>query len=162
MSCYEEVLNTYLETFSLLYVQIGKIELTLRSVIPKALRNKPGEKRTLWFSPLSFNKENRLKIERAINYAQHDFDSIPKHLPLSFWTKLFNANNYESLWLPYLHRCFPNLKNAKSKRSSKEIHLLMKELVRIRNFVAHYNFSTFEDFARDREHLQRLHFLLGL
>lgn len=162
MSFYEEVFNTYLESFSLLYVQIGKIELTLRSVIPKALKNNPGKKKTWWFSRLEFNAENRLKIERAIHYAQNDFDSIPKHLPLSFWTKLFTANHYESLWLPYLYRCFPKLGNARSKRSSKEVYWLMQELVRIRNFVAHYNFSTFEDLARDHEKLKRLHFLLGL
>ena len=163
MSFYQEVFNNYLDAFSLLYVQVGRLELTLRSVIPKTIRryagNSGGEP---WFTQLIFDLETSSKIRRALASDKNRDVGIENLLPLSFWNRLFLSKNYEKLWIPYLQYCFPNLKNRNSKRKYREVQYLFIELNRIRNQVAHYNFSNFGNLSRDIENLKRLQLLLGL
>jgi hypothetical protein len=163
MSCYQESIENHLETYSILYVLIGRIEATLRNQIPRALGRRARSLGSVrWYAVLEFDLKSRLILERTLRFRTGREDGFEKYLPLAFWINLFSLKNYESLWVPNLHSCFPNLKNAKSKAGLKEISYLMKELRRIRNYVAHYNFDEHETLATDRENLARIQSLLGL
>ena len=163
MSLYQESFFLRLDGFAILYVQVGQIELTLRSRIPVTLSSSSkGEVVERWYTLLKFDFESRKSIQRALKFLDRRGESIEQFLPLSFWTRLFSLHNYEKLWIPHLHRNFPNLKNPKSKRSSREIYFLMNELRRIRNHIAHYNFAIYENISRDRRNLAHLQFLLEL
>jgi hypothetical protein len=163
MSCYQESFENHLDVYSILYALIGRIELTLRNRIPLTLGVRAGSLVSVrWYAVLEFDLKSRLILERTLRFRTGRDDGFEKYLPLTFWINLFSLKNYESLWIPNLHSCFPNLKNAKSKRGLKEINYLMKELRRIRNYVAHYNFDEQDTLAKDRENLARIQSLLGL
>ena len=163
MSLYGEIISLRLDGFSILYVQVGQIELALRRLVPLTLSSFTcSSEAGRWFSILEFDIESRKSLEKARRFSTLGDGNLEDYLPLSFWTRLFALHNHEKLWIPYVHRCFPNLKNPKSLRSSREIYFLMNELRRVRNHVAHYNFAIYGNLVRDRKNLARLQFLLGL
>lgn len=163
MSVYQEIIFLRLDGFAILYVQVGQIELALRSRIPATLSSSCiGEERKHWYSVLEFDVECRKSIHKALKLLDARHGDVEQLLPLSFWTRLFSLHNYEKLWVPHLHQSFPSLKNPKSRHSSKEIYFLMNELRRVRNHVAHYNFAIYDNLSRDRRNLERLQSLLEL
>jgi len=54
-------------------------------------------------------------------------------LPFGFWTDLTARRNHWSLWVPYLHKAFPN---AKVPRPA--IHRRLEDIRRLRNRIAHH------------------------
>jgi hypothetical protein len=161
MNFYEESVHEVIRSYSLLYVYIGEIELTLRKRIPE-LFSVAGTENNMkdWIDFLDFDLISRNALTKAKKFSSNQ--EVTTLLPLSFWTRLFSRANYEKFWLHHLFKLFPNLRNAKSRKSFHEINNLIFSLRIIRNHVAHYNFSNFERLSADRKNLRRLMFLLGL
>lgn len=161
MNFYEESVHELIKNYSLLYVYIGEIELTLRKRIPELFSVAATEKNKAdWIDFLDFDQLSRTALMKARKVSSNQ--EIATLLPLSFWTRLFSRENYEKFWVHYLFMLFPNLRNARSRNSFHEINNLIFHLRIIRNHVAHYNFSNFERLSMDRKNLVRLQFLLGL
>lgn len=130
-----------LEVYSKLYILIGEVELILRERIPTTLSSNLRSKvHANWTSPLLFNLKCREAITVAMKRNQNRFLGLEDALPLSFWVALFSKQNFDNLWIPYLSTSFPKLKNPHSRKSYNQIVVLMRELLKIRNQVAHFNY----------------------
>lgn len=157
MSFYQQFILIRLTQYSLLYVQVGKIELTLREVIPTTFRSFTNNREKQWLDFLTFDPlyRNSLKAFRESKKVRDDYP------PLSFWTSLFSLKNYQALWVPHLSTAFPNLANPHSRKSFLLVNRLMFELRRVRNRIAHFDFPEDLDVERDGEQLRELLRLLG-
>ncbi len=117
------------------YFQIGILELRLRSRVPDALFQADMPEAP-WFEKLNLNKKGLDDLERA---RASKPDSPEDLLSLSFWRYLLSNRHYGELWLPHLHKAFPNLDSPKEFRTFKSIDQAMDSSLRLRNKIAHYN-----------------------
>ena len=117
------------------YFRIGILELRLRSRVPAALHHGdlPEE---LWFEKLKLSGKGLEDLERA---RASKPDSPEDLLSLSFWRYLLSNRHYGELWLPHLHKAFPNVDSPKKFRTFKSVDHAMDSSLRLRNKIAHYN-----------------------
>ena len=117
------------------YFQIGILELRLRSRVPDALLQ--GDMPEVpWFEKLNLNGKGLEDLERARASKPNSPEDL---LSLSFWRYLLSNRHYGELWLPHLHKAFPNLDFPKEFRTFKSIDQAMDTSLRLRNKIAHYN-----------------------
>jgi hypothetical protein len=117
------------------YIQIGILELKLRSKIPAVLIT--SEHPTVaWFEKLSLNGKGVEDLERARATKPSSPEDL---LSLSFWRYLLSNRHYGELWLPHLHKAFPNVDSPKDFITFKSIDQAMDSSLRLRNKIAHYN-----------------------
>jgi hypothetical protein len=134
-----EELHRLSPQISFAYKQIGKLELSLRNIIPITLSNlKSCQKNQEWPKTILLDLRSSDVLARAVEKNSINPEDF---LPFSFWRFLFSKKNYGSLWVPKLHRCFPNLENATSFTSFKEIDHAMDSTLRLRNNIAHYQIN---------------------
>lgn len=120
------------------YVQIGILELRLRSCLPQTLVH-PENLDEKWFSGVKLNEKGFTSLRRSIQLNPNSPEDV---LPLSFWRYLLSNKNYGALWLPHLHKAFRKLDAPKSRSTFKEIDKAMDTALRFRNNVAHYNLDS--------------------
>lgn len=161
MNFYQDSIQELIDCYSLLYVYIGEIELTLRKRIPELL-NEAAHKVAMedWIDFLAFDLMSRKALSKVKRISSKE--NAADLLPLSFWTRLFSRENYEKVWFHNLSSLFPNLRNPHSKDSYRQINNLVFELRIIRNHVAHYNYPNFSNYNRYKEILLTIKELLGL
>jgi len=76
---------------------------------------------------------------RTLNNAIHDAGpgaqpgKVIAELSFGFWTNLIATRFQQSLWIPCLHRAFPNCRLA-----SSAVHRRLETIQRLRNRVAHH------------------------
>ena len=117
------------------YTQIGILELRLRSKVPEVLSNRENTHGS-WFENLNLNEIGAEDLRRARQLKPASPEDM---LSLSFWRYLLSNKHYGELWLPHLHKAFPNTKSPKSHQTFKNIDLAMNSSLRLRNKIAHYN-----------------------
>lgn len=156
MSKHHEENQGKLAQYAILYVKVGRIELALRELIPATLRHANSNQILAWKNFLTFNIDYKNTLR-----ANSEGIKLRTNLPFSFWTSLFSYKNFQNLWVPYLSSAFPNLKNPHSKRSFQSVNKLLFESRKIRNRVAHFDFSEGVDVEADARNLDELLRLLG-
>lgn len=161
MNFYQDSVQEIINRYSLLYVYIGEIELTLRRKIPEILNQAAHEKSMEdWTDLLTFDLVSRNALSNA--GKPRSGQNVADLLPLSFWTNLFSRGNFQRLWVHNLSGLFPNLRNPQSKDSYRRINNLIFDLRIIRNQVAHYNYQNFANYTQQKERLLTIRVLLGI
>jgi len=118
------------------YALVGELEMTLRERVPLTLSKHFGVDRHNWYSELKLDEKSRLRLDRALQINRKNPESA---LTFSFWRYLFISSNYGNLWLPVLHKVFPELDYPKNLASFKLIERNLHSTLKLRNDVAHYN-----------------------
>ena len=124
------------QQFEFSYFLLGLLEISLRNKIPITLSEKCGSSQPYWYSQLPLNERGQISLMRAL---QINRKCPENYLPLSFWRFLLSNKNYGSLWLPSLHRIFPEIPSPKRMNIFKTIDKNMDTALRLRNSVAHFN-----------------------
>lgn len=117
------------------YIQIGILELILRSRVPAVLID-PDQPTIGWFEKLNLNEKGIEDLNRARELKPTSPEDL---LSLSFWRYLLSNRHYGELWLPHLHKAFPKIDSPKAFKTFKLIDQAMDSSLRLRNKIAHYN-----------------------
>ena len=129
-----------------LYGIIQAFEIALRNAIHRGLSPSLG---AMWFDCIPGIEEPQ---ERQILEAKADLEknqrvltpgAIIAELNLGFWTSLISARYEKTLWVPYLHKSFPNaIKQMPGKSpaplSRSEIFDQLERIRNLRNRIAHH------------------------
>ena len=99
---------------------------------------------------------------KALKKNRNQLSGLEDHLAFSFWRHLFDGANYTVLWIPSLHKVFPNLENPLTFESYAQIGNYLARANRIRNRVAHFNFREAGEHEREKEVLYWLITRLGM
>jgi hypothetical protein len=118
------------------YLQIGRLELKLRKVIPFTLNNsKFSQPHQLWHQKIHLTPRSLEVLNRAVSKDSR----YPEHfLPFSFWRYLLSGRNYAGLWVPNLYQCFPELSSPQTHKTFQTVDIAMNSALRLRNNLAHY------------------------
>lgn len=122
-----------------MYGPLQALEITLRNSINTKLSNTYGNN---WFnnSSIGFGPDALKKIretknrvsQRKSNYSPSD---IVADLSMGFWVSLISGkhNYHNTLWIPLLHKAFPNANTTR-----RPIHFKINQLLLLRNRIAHH------------------------
>ena len=154
---FEKTLHRYAHIYKL----IGVIELTLRERIPVTLSSNR-ETKAPWFQEFLFDLPRKRIIEIAISRNGGMVKGVENYIPLSFWARMYFAHGYKQLWKKKLHKTMPNFLQTSSLTQPAHIARLMRELVVIRNRVAHYEPSSANRYKKDKEVLRTIMSALGV
>ena len=151
-----------LRMYANLYFMIGVLETRLRKRILITLSDFSRSKNyDEWIDLVPTTFGNIRSIKKALKKNRNQLVGIEEHLSFSFWRQLFDGRNYTVLWIPCLHKVFPNLVNPLTLRSYAQIGNNLAKANRIRNRVAHFNFRQAGDYEREKEVLIWLIVRLG-
>lgn len=150
----EDRLSTYLnvqngDIKSALELYLKNIEYSASLFVPLqglevALRNSLNDvicvhyDKADWFDDIPLNDGAKKIIKRARKTAQKNRENarishVVAELPLGFWLSMLNKSYHQSLWIPFLHKAFPEAKKARS-----EIHERLDHIRTLRNRIAHH------------------------
>ncbi|MCX6439964.1 MAG: hypothetical protein NTZ91_01460 [Actinobacteria bacterium] len=155
-------INEYLELhtqFAFSYLLIGLLEVTLRREIPVTLSKDNQGEDVHWYSHLPLNERGQNSLNIALQISRK---SPENYLPLSFWRFLLSNKNYGSLWLPSLHRVFPEISSPKRINIFRTIDKNMDTALRLRNNVAHFNLDALKNMHYSQERVKWLLINLGV
>jgi len=93
-----------------------------------------------WFDAAPLDDRGRHDVDRARHRARHE---PPRHgkviaeLSFGFWRYLVAQRYHTSLWVPALHRAFPN-GHHDIRRRRDQVEQCLKQLLFVRNRAAHH------------------------
>lgn len=119
------------------YTPIQGLEIALRNAVHNVLAEEINER---WFDPrfkVLVGKEEKM-IGDAKNKLKERGKTVEPgrvvaELSFGFWTALTEKRYVDSLWIPYLHKAFPN-----HKISHKECREKLRQIRILRNRIAHH------------------------
>ena len=143
------------------YQIIGSLELLLRSRISEALREYSGSpNHEYWLDHLPLTWKGIESVNRAksllASSRNPESEKLENYLPFSFWRYLLTKRNYTTLWLPTLHKAFPNIQNSLEFNTYKNLDHRMSRALKTRNSIAHYNEKRFSLLSEDEENILTL------
>lgn len=118
-----------------LYSVLQGLEVTVRNSMHNALTGAFGSD---WYdqAPLGENERSRIREARrtiARNKKVETPGRIVSELTFGFWVSMTSRRYAASLWIPYLHRAFPN-----KRLSHKLAHNRLNQIRLLRNRIAHH------------------------
>ncbi len=139
--------NAYLS--EALYGVTQAAEIALRNSIHRALSDAHS---SMWFDSAGLSDPQAdmvLKARYTISNMRRSVTpgGVVAELNLGFWTALISAKYEKSLWVPHLHKIFPNATKSKidkdgktsmSKLNRAEIHARLEKVRFLRNRIAHH------------------------
>ena len=151
-----------LRIYANLYFIIGVLETRLRIRIVITLSEFAELKNySEWTEVVPNSFGNRRSLRKALKKNRNQIIGIENFLTFSFWRHLFDGANYTVLWIPSLHRVFPNLENPLAFKSYAQVGNYLARANQIRNRVAHFNFREAGEYEREKEVLYWLITRLG-
>lgn len=121
-----------------LYAPLQGLEIALRNAIHEALA---AAYAPAWYDridaalePYAKNDVQKAKEILIRRSAPVTPPNLLTELSFGFWVSLLGGRYHQSLWIPALHKAFPNLKGKKYK----EIHHALNHLRKLRNRIAHH------------------------
>ena len=96
-----------------------------------------------WFDVIPLDTRGRRTLEESRNRATRQGRTPERHgkviaeLPLGFWRYLVANRYHTSLWVPALHRAFPN-GHPDLRERRKLVEKSLQDVSRIRNRAAHH------------------------
>lgn len=137
--CSREALELYIwntQASAAFYVPLQGLEVTLRNALHRELAKKFGTAN--WYDTFGLERQGREKVQKAKEsvYAVHRKVAAPHvvaELSFGFWQSLLSKRYYQSLWVPALHKAFPN-----AKRKPTDIQTTLNHLRILRNRIAHH------------------------
>ena len=107
-----------------------------------------------WNTTALLHSSDQHRCAEAISAAskRHKSAVQPGHVvaefTFGFWTGLVANRYHERLWVPALHRAFPQLNEAR-----RELHRKLETLRKLRNRIAHHEPAFARNLAADHERL---------
>lgn len=139
-----------------LYFPLQCVEISLRNAINTTLCDLFTKE---WHQCSSFQgilDHDRIQdieyvIKRLTNRKKDiDNDQVVADLSFGFWTCLLESRYYEPIWRTHLRTAFPHLPNG---RSLKSTHRRGKEILELRNRVAHHEPLLHRDLLKEHSNL---------
>lgn len=131
-----------------LYGVLQGVEVALRNAIHREMCQGKGPE---WLETLKFEKSQDDKINEAKEALRKDRreqtpGAMVAELSLGFWTSLTASVYEKKLWVPYIHKAFPNAKKQKRPGEAKNLHPISRaeifehldKIRMIRNRIAHH------------------------
>jgi hypothetical protein len=152
-----------LRMYANLYFIIGVLETCLRTRIVITLSEFSHLRYySQWIDVVPNTFGNMRSIRQALKKNRNQLSGLEIHLTFSFWRHLFDGGNYTVLWIPCLHKVFPNLDNPLSFKSYAQVGNYLARANHIRNRVAHFNFRQAGEYEGEKEVLFWLIRRLGI
>jgi predicted helicase len=152
-----------LRMYANLYFIIGILEIRLRKRIVITLSELATKRNySAWTELVPKSFANSRSLQKALKKNRNQIIGIENFLSFSFWRHLFDGANYTVLWIPSLHKVFPNLENPLTFKSYAQIGNYLARASLIRNRVAHFNFLEAGEHEREKEVLFWLITRLGM
>lgn len=152
-----------LRMYANLYFIIGVLETRLRTRIVITLSEFAQLRYySQWIDVVPNTFGNMRSIRKALKKNRNQLSGLEDHLTFSFWRHLFDGANYTALWIPCLHKVFPNLDDPLSFKSYAQVGNYLARANHIRNRVAHFNFREAGEYEREKEVLFWLIGRLGI
>jgi hypothetical protein len=152
-SLYEERLRDLFfvsaEIAAALWVHIRFFEITLRSFIATRLK-KIVNRSDWWNQPGFLSKREFLQVQKVMERSNvHDWgNQLPMLLPLSFWISLLTKRYFSKIWL--------NLSLDSQCPGREYFHHRAKEILALRNLIAHHREILDRNLIRDHAYLGEL------
>jgi hypothetical protein len=132
-----------------LYGVMQSVEICIRNSIHRTLTEDCGSD---WLERAPLTNEHHDKVRIAKRTLQIGGKTVTPsgivaELGLGFWTGLISRHYHDSLWIPSLHKAFPNAiiytsdvdgSSKRSKMNRSDIHDCVERLRRLRNRIAHH------------------------
>ena len=152
-----------LRMYANLYFIIGVLETRFRTRIVITLSEFAQLRYySQWIDVVPNTFGNMRSIRKALKKNRNQLSGLEDHLTFSFWRHLFDGANYTALWIPCLHKVFPNLDHPLSFKSYAQVGNYLARANHIRNRVAHFNFRQAGEYEREKEVLFWLIRRLGI
>jgi hypothetical protein len=124
------------EISSAFYVPLQGLEVTLRNSLHRHLSKKFS--RPDWYDALTLDPKDQQEIEQAkIKVRSMHGRTDPPHmvaeLSFGFWLSLLTKKYHGILWIPVLHKAFPN-----ARLKCTQVHSSLDHLRILRNRIAHH------------------------
>lgn len=135
----EKALELYIRNIEIsaaFLVPLQGLEVSLRNSLNDTIKNhyQTGD----WFNQIPLN-EGAQKIIRKVqksvrkNQRNPQTSHVIAELPFGFWLAMLNKEYHQKLWIPFLHKSFPNAGKPRS-----EIHGHLDHIRIFRNRIAHH------------------------
>ncbi|MFE0021476.1 hypothetical protein [Amycolatopsis sp. NPDC059021] len=129
-------------------------EITLRNALHQRLFARFG--RADWWAVAPLNEHGRRLVRQAQEKvttprSPQDSDATVAELTLGFWVSLMSRAYDRALWVPALHRAFPNYQGRRST-----LYADLQQVLRLRNRVMHYEPIHRRDLIDDHTTIYRL------
>ena len=138
-----ELYELNIEASECIFGVLHLAEICIRNSIHTALMNEIGSQQ--WFRvgvvlprigrPIAYTQPMREMIDKAIRGAGAAASSgkIIAEITFGFWTSPLTNKFQQSLWIPFLHKAFPNFKGL-----PRTVHRRIETIQRLRNRIAHH------------------------
>ena len=138
----------------------GTVEVLVRNSMHTALTNWAAERgQPTWLEVAPLDDRGRRDIVKAVTRSRWvpgvDVGKVVAELPFGFWRYLVASRYHASLWVPCLHRAFPQ-GSTDIRRRRTEAEADLKSLLLLRNRAAHHEPIHKRTLARDEQTAVRL------
>ena len=135
----ENALELYLKNIeysAVFFLPIQGLEVTLRNSLNNTISD--FDNKEDWFDniPINYGAKKIIKnAKKSVKKTQKNPKNshLIAELPFGFWLSLLNKEYHQKLWIPYLHKSFPNAKKGRA-----EIHGHLDHIRLFRNRIAHH------------------------
>ncbi len=137
------------------YVPLHCLEICLRNSVHEQLKAK--FHRPDWWSTTRLAEQHASKIDKAQSdlrrkgVSQPTADDIVAELSFGFWVSLLSRRYDRHLWVPALHRAFPNYRGSRELLRDN-----LEAMVLLRNRIMHHEPIHHRHLAADHAKIYRL------
>jgi hypothetical protein len=130
------------------------VEISLRNALHRELCARYG--RADWWSVAPLNEHGQRLVKQAQEKVSaprsvQNSDDLVTKLTFGFWVSLVSQTYDRGLWVPALHRAFPNYHGRRDA-----LHAELKELLSLRNQVMHHEPIHRRDLEADHGTIYRM------
>jgi len=126
------------------YVPLQSVEVGFRNALHRELQKQFGQDWPFSQSFLRIDDEISSTLQQTIHLLRRgaqlaDTPHVVASLHFGFWTKMLNKHLTDSLWIPAVHKAFPEYRNANGKNIDMKIaSATFREIRKFRNRVFHH------------------------
>ncbi|HIW94987.1 MAG TPA: hypothetical protein H9867_00635 [Candidatus Corynebacterium gallistercoris] len=122
----------------------GIVEVFLRNALDQTLTDwmHTQDHQESWIDSVPLNQRGKADIATAKTRASrrrraYTHNDIIAELSFGFWRYLLENRYYTSLWIPAIHKAFPNA-STDLRRRANDVQLIVRGLHELRNRAAHH------------------------
>ena len=129
-------------------------EIALRNALHRELGAQFG--RADWWTVAPLDEHGQRLVKQAqekvsAHYSHHNANDLMTKLSLGFWVSLTSRTYDRALWVPALHRAFPNYRGRRDA-----LHAELREVLTLRNCVMHHEPVLRRDLKAKHDTIYRL------